>query len=182
MQTVKRHFFAMRNGVIADVLRKAGSPFRIIFGLNLPQLVDIAEQTGDDAELARSLWANSTTRESMMLAPMIFPRAEMDRGEAERWIAAIPAAEIADVLCHRQLRYQPYAVELARDLVGSDKAMDRYTALRLMFNLVSAHPAEAAATAAAVAARPDALTDRVAAMLAEEASYMSEFENNGDFR
>lgn len=182
MQTVKRHFFAMRNGVIADVLRKAGSPFRIIFGLNLPQLVEIAAQTGDDAELARSLWANSTTRESMMLAPMIFPRAEMDRGEAERWIASIPAAEIADVLCHRLLRHQPYAVELARDLVGSDKSMDRYTALRLMFNLVSAHPAEAAATAAAVAARPDALTDRVAAMLAEEASYMSEFENNGDFR
>ena len=46
MQTVKRRFFAMRNGVIADVLRKGGSPFRTIFGLNLPQIAEIAADTG----------------------------------------------------------------------------------------------------------------------------------------
>ena len=45
MQTVKRHFFALRNGVIADALRRAGSPFRIIFGLNLPQIAEIAMKT-----------------------------------------------------------------------------------------------------------------------------------------
>ena len=33
MQIVKRHFFAMRNGIIADTLRRAGSPYHIIFGL-----------------------------------------------------------------------------------------------------------------------------------------------------
>ena len=82
MQTVKRHFFAMRNGIIADTLRRAGSPFKIIFGLNLPQLMDIAESTPHSAELATRLWNNSSTRESMLLAPMIYPRDKFDADTA----------------------------------------------------------------------------------------------------
>ena len=42
MQIIKRRFFAMRNGIIADTLRKAGLDYRMIFGLNLPQITDIA--------------------------------------------------------------------------------------------------------------------------------------------
>ena len=55
MQTVKRAFFAMRNGVIADTLRRAGSPFKIIFGLNLPQISEIAARTPHTAGLAERL-------------------------------------------------------------------------------------------------------------------------------
>ena len=68
MQTVKREFFAMRNGIIADTYRKAGTVFKIVFGLNLPQLVEIAGRTPHSRELAEALWANTTTRESMLLA------------------------------------------------------------------------------------------------------------------
>ena len=46
LQNIKRRFFALRNGVIADTLRRAGSPFKIIFGLNLPQLAEIAAELG----------------------------------------------------------------------------------------------------------------------------------------
>lgn len=56
LQHVKRRFFAMRNGVIADTYRRAGSPFRIIFGLNLPQITEIAAEFAPDSELAAELW------------------------------------------------------------------------------------------------------------------------------
>ena len=79
MQQIKRHFFAMRNGIVADVLRKAGSPFRIIFGLTLPQITDVANATGKNAELARRLWDNKTTRCSMLLAPMIMPEDAIEK-------------------------------------------------------------------------------------------------------
>ena len=59
MQTVKRGFFAMRNGVIADTLRKGGSTFRIIFCLNLPQFVDIAYTTDTIPSLAYDLWTKN---------------------------------------------------------------------------------------------------------------------------
>ena len=37
-QEIKRRFFAMRNGIVADTIRKAGLQDKMIFGLNLPQI------------------------------------------------------------------------------------------------------------------------------------------------
>lgn len=173
IQRVKRRFFAMRNGVIADVLRKGGSPFRIIFGLNLPQLVEIAAEFAPDAELGKKLWANTTTRESMLLAPMLMDPASFTRELATDWISGIPAVEIADILCHRLLRKTPYALNLAKDLATSDCDMHRYVAVRLMFNLVGSYPTEAKEIAQKTASVPCPLTDSVSAALISEAAYLS---------
>lgn len=173
MQEIKRQFFAMRNGVVADALRKAGSPFRFIFGVNLPQLRDIAAQVGQSEDLAESLWANTTTRESMLIAPMIQPSESFTIEDARRWIASIPTAEVADVLCLKLLRSEPYALELIDSLLneGGDE-MRCYTALRLMFNLVGQHPEKAREVAVQVLAEPSRLTDSFARALAEEADYL----------
>ena len=102
MQALKRRFFAMRNGVIADTLRRAGSPFHIIFGLNLPQIVEIATEVpaADAPALAEALWANRGTRESMLIAPMLMPRDSVDAARAERMMREAPCAEVADAICH----------------------------------------------------------------------------------
>ena len=52
----------MRNGIVADTLRKAGSPYRIIFGLNQPQISEIARVTGCNHEMAETLLADNHTR------------------------------------------------------------------------------------------------------------------------
>lgn len=167
MQTVKRHFFALRNGVIADTLRKAGSPFKIIFGLNLPQIVDIAAETGTSPELAEALWANGTTRESMLLAPMIVDKNNFSEADARRWIAAVPAPEVADILCHRLLRHMPYAWSLAESLLEAPaNDTERYTGLRLLFNIVNQNPTKALALAS------EFKGDRLADMLCEEATFL----------
>ena len=159
MQTVKRHFFAMRNGIIADTLRRGGSPFRIIFGLNLPQLVEIAASTPHSAALARRLWENSSTRE------------EFDIDTAIAWAAQIPSTEVADILCHRLLRHLPYSIDLAGTLCTSDDEMKRYTGLRLLFNLVGKYPDEALKYAERELATPSSLTRQIASQLAEEARF-----------
>lgn len=136
MQKVKRHFFAMRNGVIADTMRTAGAPFKIIFGLNLPQIVEIASNIGPSKDLAKDLWHNTTTRESMLLAPMLVPHDDFSKVEAREWIKDIPYPEVADILCHRLLRHMPYAVDLAEELVQpANEDMERYTGVRLAFNI-----------------------------------------------
>lgn len=135
MQMIKRHLFAMRNGVIADTLRRGGSPFSIIFGVNLPQLTEIAATHGPDRELAEKLWANTTTRESMLLAPMLMPREDFSEDQAIRWAEQSPCPEVTDVLCLKLLRHQPYALDLVRKLADDPKPMSRYAALRLMCNL-----------------------------------------------
>lgn len=174
MQTVKRHFFALRNGIVADTYRKAGSNFRIIFGLNLPQIVEIAEQTPRSEALAEALWHNTTTRESMLLAPMIYPREEFTHELARQWVSEVPSVEVADILCHRLLRHMPFAAALAASLADSENDLERYTGLRLMFNLVAQMPKEALDYARNEGARECRLTANTAAMLADEAAFYME--------
>ena len=93
-----------------------------------------------EADLAEELWADRRTRESLMLAPMLYPAADMDSATAARWIRTAPTTEVADVLCLKLLRHIPEAIDLAIEAAGSDEVwleMVRYTALRLMFNLLN---------------------------------------------
>lgn len=177
MQTVKRHFFALRNGVIADVLRKNGCPYRIIFGLNLPQIVETAASTPHSRELAEHLWANTTTRESLLLAPMLVDRNDFTITDALRWILSMPeSAETADVLCHRLLRHLPYAVEIAGLLSETRRDIEVYTGLRLMANLVYSHPSEAkkyAETYLAAHGADNAPHARLARQIIDEAGFIN---------
>lgn len=175
MQIVKRRFFAMRNGVIADVLRRNGSPFRIIFGLNLPQISEIAAEIGKNRQLGERLWANSTTRESMLIAPMLVDFRDFSKQDALRWIDNVPAFEIADILCMKLLRNLPFALELVEKLLTDDETMKRYTALRLMFNLVGKYPDAALKIAEIVLDKEsDSRLRHIAASLAEEAKFLLE--------
>lgn len=155
MQQAKRMMYAMRNGVVAGALRKGGAPFSIIFGINLPQLADIARDLGVDSELAERLWANTTTRESMLLAPMLVNAEDFREEDARRWMETAKSNEVADVLCLKLLRHLPYAVNLVEAYRGSDNRQLRYTALRLMCNLARQNPALARKVADDEAARGD---------------------------
>lgn len=173
LQTIKRYFFAMRNGIIADTLRKAGSPYKIIFGLNLPQLTEYAEQLGFDAELSRTLWNNRSTRESMLLAPMIFPVAEMDFDEAKRWICESPYPETTDILCHKLIRKLPFAWDLAEQLIKSPNDLQRYAAIRIFWNLVSTHASTIKPLICNEAESGNAMTSNLAQRLMEEIDYLT---------
>lgn len=169
LQLIKREFFAFRNGIVADALRKGGSRFRFIFGLTLPQLTDIAARNGVDDDLARQLWQNTATRESMLLAPMLADRKTFPVEEARQWAAQVPEPEVADILCHRLLRHTDYAPELAVELAADERGLVSYTGVRLAFNIYMQHAAEA--RKAAEAAHGD-MAVRLAARLLEELGFL----------
>lgn len=135
LKGIKQQFFTYRNGMLADRLREAGDCHYVIFGLNLPQIVDIACMAGNDKALAEQLWANDTTRESRLIAPMIYPRELMTIETAREWIEAVENTEVADIVCHRLLRYLDFAWELCEEYAGAASDMQRYVALRLALNL-----------------------------------------------
>lgn len=177
MQNIKRRFFALRNGDIATVLRKSGSPYRIIFGLQLPQIVEVASATGTDAEMAEILWANDSTRESRLMAPMVADRTEFSPADAKRWIASLMSVEETDILCHRLLRHLSFASELVEEFAadGNDD-MRRYLALRLARNLVYTRPELARKVAGEELARNADMTKRLAAETLDEADFVLEDE------
>lgn len=183
-QQTRRTLYAMRNGIVADALRRAGCPRRLIFGVNLPQLAEIAAATGQSTMLAERLWADGDLRESALLAPMLFPAESLD---AERAIELVDRAasrtstgtlwvEELDILCFKLLRNAPCAIEVARSLAASEHAAleRRYAAQRLYMNLLAARPTtevarEALGAARDELARPDAL--QLAASVADEAAF-----------
>lgn len=180
MQTVKRRFYAMRNGALAGQMRSRGLDYRINFGLNLPQIKEIAADvvasvphTKELIDLSMELWANEATRESRLMAPMIFPADVFTRQLAERWLAEAQTVEVADVLCHALLRKCGFAYDVAMGLLGRPDAtdMNRYAALRLLLNLVVTGAVGAAETQQAAIdeqRRACSLTQGVAAQLLSE--------------
>ena len=67
MQEVKHRLYAMRNGAVADYMRRMGAPYKIIFGVNLPHLSEIASETVPSQELASAnILANGKCLSSFM--------------------------------------------------------------------------------------------------------------------
>lgn len=174
LQNIKRRFFALRNGVIADTLRRAGSPFKIIFGLNLPQLADIAAELGHDPSMADTLWNNTSTRESMLLAPMLFDASVLPESKARSMISDISDVEVADVLCHRLLRHTHYAYSLAVDLASSEKDFDRYCSMRILGHFIRSESDEIERIASDETRKECRLTYGPALQIVEEIEFMRE--------
>ncbi len=142
IKEIRREFFAFRNGIVADTLRKAGDPHVMVMGCLLTDLTDIARRTreaiGDDDEaliaLARALWEDDKSRECRLTAPMLYPAPLMTHDTALQWCAAVETAEVADNLCHKLLRHRPDADTLFRQLIVDDRALVKYTGYRLLLN------------------------------------------------
>lgn len=175
-QQIKRNFFAMRNGIVADTIRRGGLQYKMIFGLNLPQIADIAATLPHSRELAEELWADVRTRESRLLSPMLYPREELTRQRAAELLAEAQTTEVADILCHRLLRHMPFALDLATEAATATDEMHRYGAFRLMCNLVYTHPAEIRPFAEAELQAATSLTRPLCLNLLQEIEFLSEGE------
>lgn len=173
-QTIKRRFFAMRNGVIADAIRKSGASYPLVFGLNLPQIKEIADELPIEKELADELWADVRTRESLLLAPMIYPQGEMDVETACRWLSESPTPEVTDVVCHRLLRYLPDAMAIAVSLADDSRDLTRYGALRLMLNIVNGNYQEIEPYVLAELERKSAVTAGICRRILDEIEFLKE--------
>lgn len=133
IREIRKEFFALRNGMIADTLRKGGLEQKYIFGLQLPQIKEIAlrYQQADEEDtylLARDLWSDKECREARLLACHLMPPAKMTFEEAKEWGADAATREEADILAFRLLRYLPYAADIAGILADSDAPLKKYTA------------------------------------------------------
>lgn len=136
IQEIRKEFFAYRNGVVADQLRSAGDPHKMIMGCQLADLIAITSHYEKDAALAQALWDDFQSRECRMAATMLYPVEEFAMKTALAWCQSVESAEIADVLCHRLLRHLNYAPALWERLREIDQPLVRYTAYRLLLNLL----------------------------------------------
>lgn len=143
LQQLRRRLYAMRNGIVADALKKGGCPYPLIYGVNLPQLNEIAREIGISEDDAEILWADKGLRESALLAPMIFPVEKLTIAKARQLIESAAWEEEIDILCLKLIRNADFAAELAEELSNSNIPFKRYAGLRLWLNLINKYPHEA---------------------------------------
>lgn len=136
IRNTRKQFFAYRNGIIADSLRKNGDPHSMIMGCQMTDVAQISTAIEPSKEIAEAFWTDTKHRECRMIAPMLYPAADMDKTTALQWAKNVECEEIADVLCHRLLRKLPFAVEIVTELRSSAAPMAIYTGFRLLLNLV----------------------------------------------
>lgn len=139
LKAIRLALFARRNGVVADALRTAGDPHELIMGCPLSDIIAVARELEPSAELAEALWADTKHRECRLLAPMLYPIETCDETTALRWCHEVQTEEESDVLCHRLLRHLDCAVPVMESLLKETPLLLRYTAFRLMLNLVMLH-------------------------------------------
>ncbi len=132
LKGIKHQFMAFRNGIVADALRKAGYDYKVIFGLQLPQLSEIARSLTPSMQLACALWDDAEVRESRLLACYLFPIEEVDLTRAKTLAMSVKNQEEGDILTFRLLRKLPFATELKKSFEdsGADayvvKALERF--------------------------------------------------------
>lgn len=143
IREIRKEFFAFRNGIVADRLRKAGDTHAVIMGCLLSDVVEIANRVrdivADETELARlaqELWNDTAFRECRLAGPMLFPPSLMSRDLALEWCGTIENVEIADNLCHKLLRHIAEADAVFGQLVQQGAPLARYTGYRLLLNLL----------------------------------------------
>lgn len=128
------------NGIVSHHMRSQGADYKINFGLTLPLLKRIAAETEPEAQLAETLWADTAVRESMMLAPMVYPIDEFTEAEADRWLSTMPSTEVADICCKYLFGRLPFALQKAGVWCRSDNPLHQYTAFQLATAWLVAHP------------------------------------------
>ncbi len=136
VKTIKKEFYAYRNGIVADALRASGDPHQYIMGCQLVDVMEIARHSAPAPDLAVAMWSDKKHRECRMIAPMLYPAGQFSQETALQWCLDIESTEIADVLCHSLLRKLDFAQNLFKQLLSHEAQLVRYTAFRLLLNLL----------------------------------------------
>lgn len=111
---IKADLRAAMNGIASKAIKDSGMGYKLVYGVELPRLREMAADYEPDHRLAQALWQENI-REYKMLAILLYPREEFDWDIADIWLADLPMeqAEIAQLLCMELLSTIPGAADHA---------------------------------------------------------------------
>ena len=133
---IKAQLRLYMNGVLAQSLRERGLRYKLIFGIELPRLKEIAEAYVPDHDLAQALWKEDI-RECRILAGLLQPTATFYPEIADIWLEQMHDTEIIDFTCMHLFRRLPYASEKVFEWIASEEERVQYAGFRLMCHLLS---------------------------------------------
>lgn len=137
LKDIKRLYRLYMNGIVSQSMRNKGAEYRVNFGLTMPLLRRIAEQVQPSVEIAEALWQDRGVRESLLLAPMLYPADACTIGEARCWGEEMPNTEVADFCCKFLFSQLPFAAQLVVEWIDAESELQQYTGYRLAYSLLT---------------------------------------------
>ena len=134
IRQIKAQLRLFMNGVLSQSLREKGLQYRLIFGVELPRLKEIAAGYEPNHDLAQALWKEDI-RECKILAACLQTADTFDPELADYWMESVHNTELADYLCMLLFRRLPYASQKAFQWIASGDRMPMYIGFRLMSHL-----------------------------------------------
>ena len=132
---IKQKLRLSMNGVASGSMREAGIGYKLNFGVGIPQLKQIASETGKDAELAAALWKEDI-RECRILAALVYPEEQFLPDLADLWIEQIEFPDLAEVCSMYLFSRMKGAAQAAFRWIASENAMARYCGFLTMAHLL----------------------------------------------
>lgn len=124
MQLIKRDFRSLMNGTAAASLREKGLHYRLIFGVEWPQLMRLSAEIGKDHDLAQALWKEDI-RECRLLAGLIQPVETFSLELADVWIETMHYPEEAQYTVLSLFQHLPHVSEAAFQWIARSEEMYR---------------------------------------------------------
>lgn len=118
---LKKELRAYMNGVASSSMRNSGiDGYRVIFGVDVVRLKELASEYGKDHALAQELWKESV-RECKILATMIQPVESFYPEIADIWVSDIKTQEMAEQASMNLFQFLPYASEKAFEWISDER-------------------------------------------------------------
>ena len=124
LQLIKRDFRSLMNGTAAASLREKGLHYRLIFGVEWPQLIRLSAEIGKDHDLAQALWKEDI-RECRLLAGLIQPVETFSLELADVWIETMHYPEEAQYTVLSLFQHLPHVSEAAFNWIARSEEMYR---------------------------------------------------------
>ena len=115
-QQIKKDFFSLRNGIVAEILRKVDKSHQFIYGLTVPEFISLSKKYPKDMILGLKLWNDKKTRESRLFSLYLIPVTQLEKNKVIEMIKDVSTREEAEMLAFKILRYLPYAKELLEEM------------------------------------------------------------------
>ena len=134
LREIKKELRGVMNGVVSQSMREKGLNYKVIFGVELHRLREMAETLPHSPELAGMLWKENI-RECRLLAAMIYPPEKFGDDLADLWVEQMNFPEEAECTVMHLFQYLPYASQKAFEWVAREETMFQLCGWLLMGRL-----------------------------------------------
>lgn len=135
IKDIKGKFRLFMNGVISQSMRDKGMDYKLIFGIEVPRLKEIAAQYEKNHEVAQALWKENI-RECQILATMLQPTDTFYPEIAEIWIESMRMPEQAEQAVMHLFQHLPYATEVVFQWMADERVYFQFCGFLLMTRLL----------------------------------------------